>query len=197
MTAGRGLDHDPLGPRQPGLHLLGQRIVTRDEADRHPPGAQRERVEAVLAGRPAVESRLDRCARVGVRDGAPRVTGPGVVADEERDIEAGAGSRPFDHRPRLLALEESGRRVDPRRQEVVHRTVAVVDEDLVPAARQRALDRRIRLVDHELDGRRIARVGHLGRVRMVDAGDALHVDADVDLHPSSAGPVRAWWPIQT
>ena len=113
MTAGRRLDHDPLGPRQPGLDFLGQRVVAGDETDRHAPGAERERIEAVLAGRAAIQPRLDRCAGVGVRDRAPRVAGPGVVADEERDVEAGAGSRPFDHRPRLLALEEAGGGVDP------------------------------------------------------------------------------------
>ena len=115
---------------QPGLDLLGERVVAGDQADRDAPRPEGERVEAVLAGRPAVEPGLDRRSRVGVRDRPARVPGSRVVADEQRDAEARIGSRALDHRPRLLALQEARRRMDPRRQQVVHRAVAVVDEDV-------------------------------------------------------------------
>ena len=52
----------------------------------------------------------------------------------------------------------------------------------VGAGRECPVDRGVRLADHQLDGRRVAGVARAGRVRVVDARDALHVDADVDPH---------------
>ncbi len=57
------LDHDPLGPGQPVGDLLGQRVVAGDQSDRDAPRAEDQRVQAVLAGRPAVQARLDRRRR--------------------------------------------------------------------------------------------------------------------------------------
>ena len=126
-----------------------------------------------------------------------------MVADEEGDPEPPVGARALDHRPRLLALEDPRPAVELGRPEVEHRAVAVVDEHLGCAAVERAPDRGVRFADHERDGIRVAAVGASRRGRMVDAGDALHVDADVDLHracpsaPPPPGPVRAGSPIQT
>src|SRR6187431_3317032 len=65
-TAVQGLHDHPLRPRQPRLDLLGEAVVARDHPDRDAPGAEDERVQAVLAGRPPVQSGLDRRARVGM-----------------------------------------------------------------------------------------------------------------------------------
>ncbi len=125
-------------------------------------------------------------------DRSARMAGPGVIADEERDIEARTRRpRALDHRPCLLALQDPGGRVDPVGQQVVHPAMAVVDEDVVGAGRQRTLDRGVRLADHQLDSGRVALVAGRRRVRVVDATDAFHVDAEVDPHPASSGPVRA------
>jgi hypothetical protein len=50
--------------------------------------------------------------------------------------------------------------------------VAVVDEDVGRAGRERALDRGVRLADHQLDRCRVAAVGRVGGMRVVDAADA-------------------------
>ncbi len=202
VAAVRDLDHDPLGPRQPGLDLLGQRIVARHQPDRDAPGAEDQGVQAVLTRRSSGEAGLDGPARIGVGDRASRVPGPGVVPDEQGDVECRATVRPGlgagDHRPGLLALEDPGRRVQLGREQVAHVPVAVVDQDVVRAGGDRALDGGVRLADHELDGRGIADVRRIRRVRMADAADALHVDADVHPHDGpSSSPVRAACPTQT
>ena len=135
--------------------------------------------------------------RVGVGDRPAPVARPGVIADEQRDVEAGVRTGTLHHRPRLLTLEHARRRMESGRQQVVHATVAVVDQDVVGAARQGTLDRGVRLADHQVHRGRIAGVTRAGRAGVVHPGDALHVDAHVDLHRTSSGPVRAWWPIQT
>ena len=135
VATGRGLDHDALRPRQPVGDLLGQGVVAGDEADRHAPRPEDHRVEAVLAGRAAVQARLDRRASNRYGRWFPRGwPGPRVVADEERDIEPRVRSRTLDHRPRLLALQDARGRMDRHRQEVEHAAVAVVDEDVLGAA---------------------------------------------------------------
>src|SRR4029079_3804732 len=53
------LDDDPLGPREPRVDLGGERVVAGDEPDGDAPGAERERVEPVFAGGPAVQTGLD------------------------------------------------------------------------------------------------------------------------------------------
>ena len=183
LPAGRVLDDDPLRPRQPLGDLFGEGVVARHQADRHAPRAQHRGVDPVLAGRPAVQPRRRRPAAVRVGDRPARVAGPGVVADEQGDAER-PGRRPgaLDHRPRLLALEDPRPAVELGGPEVEHRAVAVVDEDLRRAAVERAPDRGVRLADHERDGGGVAAVAAIRRGRMADAGDALHVDADVDLH---------------
>ena len=88
--------------------------------------------------------------------------------------------------------------MERRGQQVVHVPVAVVDEDVGGAGGERALDGGVGLGDHQVDRGRVADVRGVGRVRVADPADALHVDADVDPHASSSvGPVRAGWPIQT
>ena len=195
------LDDHPLGPRQPGLDLVGERVVTGHEPDRDAPRSEGQGVEPVLAGRPSIEPGLDRRLAVGVGDRPARVPGPGVIADEQGHIEGRRavrpGLRPGDHRPGLLALEHPGRRMEVGGQQVVHGPVAVVDQDVGRAAGQGSLDRGIRLGDHELDRDRVAHVLRVRRVRVTDPADALHVDADVDPHRASSGPERAGCPIQT
>jgi len=66
-----------------------------------------------------------------VGDGAHRVAGAGVVADEQRDADRAAGPGTLDHRPGLLALDQPGGRVERLAGEVVHGSVAVVDDDSV------------------------------------------------------------------
>jgi hypothetical protein len=114
-----------------------------------------------------------------------------VVADEERNLEALLRPRAGDHRPGLLALQQHGPRVEVLRRQVEHLAVAVVDEHVPRAAGEGALDRGVRLADHERDGRRVARIAPLGGQAVADAADALHVDADVDLQATSgnAGPL--------
>ena len=163
----RSLDHDPLGPRQPVGDLLGERVVARHEPDGDAPRTEDQRVQAVFAGRPSGETRLDRCPGVGVGDGPARVARPGVIADEQRDVEAFL--RALDHRPRLLALQDACGGVHPVGQQVVHPAMAVVDEDIGRTGRKRTLDRGVRLADHQLDGSRITFVARERRVRMVDA----------------------------
>ena len=111
-------------------------------------------------------------------DGPARMAGPRVVADEQRDIEPGsAAPSTIDHA--FWPWRTRARRVDPVGQQVVHPAVAVVDEDVVGAGRQRALDGGVRLADHQLDGGRVAVVAGVRRVRVVDPGDPLHVDAQM------------------
>ena len=113
--ADRLLDHDPLRPGQQLGDLLGQGVIAGDQADRHAPRPEDERVEAVLAGRPAGEPRLDRTAGVRVGDDAGRMAGTGVVADEQRDVHAGVGPGAGHHGPDLLALDDA-RRADGARR---------------------------------------------------------------------------------
>ncbi len=86
-----------------------------------------------------------------------------------------------------------------RGQQVVHVPVAVIDEDVRGAGGQRTLDRGGRLADHQVDRDRVAAIRRIRRVGMTDAGDPLHVDADVDPHAPSSGAaaVRAGSPIHT
>ena len=195
MPAIRRLDHDPLRPGQPVRHLLGQRVVAGHEAHRDAPCTERQGVEPVLARGSAVEPGLDRRIGIGVRDRAAGMARAGVVTDEEGDVEAGGAIRPRlrarDHRPRLLALEDRRLAMDVRRLEVVHPAVAVVDEDARGTTGQGSLDGGVRLGDHQVDGRRVLGVLGLGRRRVADATDALHVDADVDPHVSASALGRA------
>ena len=105
-----------------------------------------------------------------------------MVADEQGDPDPGVRPRTGDHRPRLLALEDARLRQQVSRAQVVHPTVAVIDEDVGRPAGACAGDRRICLPDHELDTRRIAGVVAPRGSRMGDPGDALHVDGYPDLH---------------
>ena len=86
-------------------------------------------------------------------------------------------------------------------QQVVHVPVAVVDEDVRRAGRQRTLDRGVRLGDHQVDGDWVAPIRGIGGGGMIDAPDPFHVDADIDPHAASSGPavgpVRAGSPIHT
>ena len=176
-------------------------VVAGDHPDGDAPRPQDEGVQAVLAGRPAIEPRLDRHPRVRVGDRPARVARTGVIPDEQGDIERRRAIRPGpgtrDHRPGLLSLEHPRGRVEVGRQQVVHVPVAVVHEDVRRAGGQRALDGGIRLTDHQVDRNGIAPIRRVRRVRVVHPGDALHVDADVDPHEPSSGPVRAACPIPT
>ena len=93
------------------------------------------------------------------------------------------GLRPWTRRAR--GSSALGRQVE-------HAAVAVVDRDLGRAAGKRALDRGVGLAVHQLDCLRVEIVPARGRLAVADAGDALHVDRDVDLHhwlnPPPAAP---------
>jgi hypothetical protein len=125
-------------------------------------------------------------------DRPARMPGTCVVTHEQGDVEPGVGPRSLHHRPRLLALQDARRRVDPLRQQIEHAAVAVVDKDVLGTGRDGPFDRGIRLADHQIHRGRISGVAGTGGTRVVDAGDALHVDAHVDAHHPSSGPVRAW-----
>ena len=192
------LDHDPLGPREPGRGLAGDAIVAADEADRHAPGPEGDRVQPALADRPPVQAGGHRPARVRVGDRAQGIAGPGVIADEEGHPEAAVRAGPGDHRPGLLALDDARPGIEVDRGQVVHPAVAVVDHHLGGPAPEGAVDRRVRLPDHQGDRGRVLDIAAVRRGRMADPGDPFHVDADVGLHDSSsAGPDRAGLPIQT
>ncbi len=98
-------------------------------------------------GRPA-KRRERRAAGVRVRDGARGMPGTGVIAHEERHIEASVGRR-LDHAQGLAALDQAGPVVDRLRGQVVHRAVAVVDDDLGRAAVECTRDGRVRLAVHQ------------------------------------------------
>ena len=80
---------------------------------------------ASVIGRPLTVGERD-AAGVGVGDGAARMAGTGVVADEERHAEARVARR-LDHAVRLLALHQTGARIQLLRSQVEHLAVAVVD----------------------------------------------------------------------
>ena len=65
--------------------------------------------------------------------------------------------------------------------------MAVVDQDVLGSGRDCPGDRGIGFADHEVDRSRVAGVARPGRTRVVDARDALHVDAQVDPHHDLLG----------
>ena len=116
---------------------------------------------------------------------APR---PGVVADEGGAVVVAVAlaADALRHRQRLVADDEPRAGGKLLRAQVAHLPVAVVDDDLVGAGGQRPDDRRVRLPGHERAAPVVVGAvdsgseAHLVGVR--HAGEALHVDAEVDPH---------------
>ena len=118
--------------------------------------AQVQRVDAGLGDRPAVDLDEDGARVVRMTYDSGRMTRARVVADEERHVEVAVGRR-LDHRQRLLALDEPRAAIERLGRQVVHAAVAVIDRDVGRATVERALDRRVRLADHQRHGLRDSR----------------------------------------
>ena len=167
------------------LGFRGESAVPAGEHDGHAEGARQRGVHGQLADGAAVQAGLADAVGVGViQDGVLRPRA-GVVADAHRGVESAVDA--FHHRPRLgVAAQEHGGLVQLLGEEVAHEPVAVVDEHLVGAGLERAVDGGVGFGGHEPAEARVlrgaARVDGVGLVLMDDPGNPFHVDGDVDAH---------------
>jgi len=166
------------------------RALSAGEHDRHADGARQRGVHGELAHGTAVQAGLADAVGIGViQDGVLRPCA-GVVADAHRGVEAAVDA--FHHRPRLgVAAQEHGGLVQFLGEEVAHEPVAVVDEHLVGAGLERALDGGVGFGGHELAAARVFRgAAGIAGVRLIFvhySGYAFHIDGDVNAHAAQTG----------
>ena len=110
--------------------------------------------------------------------------GPGVVADAERGAEARVEALQHAH-PLAAALDEPRAGVELVVKQVAHRPVGVIDENVRGAGSERAAHRRVDVLGHHDPAPLVIPAGRLDVLGIHQAGDALHIHGDVDLHPGT------------
>ena len=180
------LDRDRLDSvAQKRARLAAGGRVTREHDDRNAERAEDGGVEARFAMRPAVESQF----RDGHTGDGMRVNGlvgfrHGVIADEDGGVErttvgafqlavvARVGGAGHQVRGRMQVLEE----------DIAHRAMAVGHQDIVCPGALGTLDGRVGVARHQAPAAVVLALVGAHHVTVYDAGDALHVDRDVDVH---------------
>src|SRR3954447_4902837 len=181
VPADRALHLDDLDPGAERRGLGSDVLVAGDHRDRDAVVHRDERVDPGLAGGGAVEGDVRDGPRVvGVRQDARR-RHRGVVAEEQRDVVRRVES--LHHVERLEPPREVRRApVELGRRQVAHGRVAVVDQDLRGARLACAVDRGVDLTEEEVTPERVVVAAGEALLPVGDAGHALHVRREVDLH---------------
>ncbi len=158
------------------------RVVPGDQDDRHPELLGHQGVETALARQDAVHPHLgDRVRQVGVREHAVR-PGADVVAEEDHARHRRVLD-PLEHGKALMAPgEHRGARIQLLDQQVAHRRVRVVHQDLVRAARAQPGDGRVHVAGQQRAQPLPLRIAGLDVGGPGDAGGPLHVCGDEDPH---------------
>ena len=139
-----------------------------------------QRVEPAFAGRTAVDLHVLDDAGAGVREQAARRVGLGVIADEDHRVERLV--EPLDHAVALEAVaDQPGARIEILGKQVALAAVRVVDDDFGGAAVERAADRGVGVLGHQLARAVVFGLAGAGLIVADHAADAFHVDRDVDL----------------
>ena len=110
-----------------------------------------------------------------------------MVPEEHARVERGV--EPLHH---VARLEPPGEVLRPAVQgagrQVAHRGVGIVDEELRGAGGHRAVDRRVHLAEEQVAAERVVVAAGQALLPVHDAGHALHVRREINLH---AGIVRS------
>ena len=188
----RALDHHRLDPRQERLRLLRGGVIAGDQDDRDAMMQGDQRVQGALADGRAVQPRFPYRERV-VGVGQDRVLGADrpVVGDHEHGIKR--ASRPsIMYRglclPGLVPAGQVGGVVVQRvRANVLHRRVAVVDEELRRPGPRSAVDRGVHLVGEQPAAKLVVSPGCADLLPVDDPGRALDVARDEYPHGPGSG----------
>jgi len=166
--------------------LLEHPAIAAGDEDRHALGRQRLRVSARLAERHAAERDL-HLPDEGVGAEGTRVLGAGVVAEHDDGVERTAMG--FFQRRLGLVEGEVGDwpHLDPGRHPLAFDVgadhVPVADRDPPGARLAQRLDRDQDLIGHQSPAACVGcRMRGQAVAAVVDAGDALHVGGDQDVH---------------
>ena len=177
----RFLDYGRLDVAEQLLGLGGDGLVARDEDDGDAEIAGHQAVDPRLRHLLAVDDHVEKLGRHRVLEDGVRGRGAGMIADEDHGVE-----RPVDALHHAQAPMRAADQRHVRGQlvgvEVVAVVVGVADHDLVGAARQAAVQRRVEVAAHEFAGGAPVLAAVRRLLVPADAADALEVDADEHFH---------------
>jgi hypothetical protein len=163
-------------------NVLHQSLVATHENGGHAEHGGGQRVDHVFGGAPAVDTDFGGIMREGVGEAVGLRARGGVIADHHHGIEALVQ---LLHHAKGMALpraHEAHVGGQHGRDDVAARGVCILDENLGCARQLRTLDGGDGLARHLLAEFRPVGVVLLDLVPMGRAGEAFHVDADVNLH---------------
>lgn len=176
----RLLDLDGLGCRRGRIHQATDDVVTRHQPDGNALRGGIEGVDVGLGDGLTVEADVGEQARERVRQNAG-AAGRCVVADKQCDVVI--GRQPLRHALHLRCSEDQTRpRIQVCVKQVVHRSVAVVDQDARRTGVERTRDRSVGLGGHEHLRTVVAATATDRLIERRDTRDTLHVHRNIDVH---------------
>ncbi len=182
------LDRHRLDLAEQRVCFLRHSPVACDQDDRRVIGTCKRCIEPRFAHDLAVEAQFDRMPAPGVLQHRRACARCSVVADEEDGVHLRTDT--LHHTEGLGAAgDQLCDRVQFLDQDVRHPAVTVVDDDLIGATSQRALNSSVGLGGHQFAEALVLLVARPGVITRHHTGDAFHVyrDQHVQRGPSITG----------